>query len=288
MKRIAFALISQSQRFVSCWRVRPLLFAGALLATAISTVSGQNVSLGGQAVKPGGTLDFQFPVEKYFQDYAADGGNPRPDKGRALLMFPPAFNPAKRWPILIVTSTTDAHRTSPMDAWWYRHPANAEGWIVLATDATIRPRQDSTMWRMGLLAAGLQAVRREWPQSAEWPVAFAGISGGAKRSCVLSAMLAKSGTVTICGVFLCGINDDRLSPAFHDYSPAEDFLNLPIWLSSGMADRIAPPAAHDRVKNSLQRTGFTRVRLEGFDGGHEIKPAEVQRALRWFRQVGKF
>lgn len=286
MKRTAF--ISQLGRSVRNWRARPLAFFCAVLAVALSTAAGQNMSLAGHALKAGGTLDFQFPVEKYFQDYAASGGNPRPDTGRALLMFPPGFNPTSRWPILIVTSTTDAYRTSPMDAWWYRHPANAEGWIVLATDATIKPHQDSTMWRMGMLGAGLQAIRREWPQSAQWPVAFAGISGGAKRSCVLSAMLAKSGTVDIYGIFLCGINDDRLSPAYHDYSPPGNFLNVPIWLSSGISDRIAPPAAHDHVKNSMERTGFTQVRVEGFDGGHGIKPAEVQRALRWFRQLGKF
>ena len=253
----------------------------------LSTQEGQ-FTLAGQLVRPGGTLEILFPVEKYFQDYAASGGNPRPDRGRALLMFPRPFDPKASWPILIVTSTTDAHRTSPMDAWWYRHPANAEGWIVLATDATIKPRQDSTMWRMGMLGAGLQMIRREWPQSARWPVAFAGISGGAKRSCVLSAMLAKSGTVDICGIFLCGINDDRLSPAYHDYSPPRDFLNVPTWLSSGISDRIAPPSAHDHVKNSLDRTGFSHVRVEQFDGGHEVKPAEVQRALRWFRQLGHF
>jgi hypothetical protein len=286
MKDTAF--ISQSGHFVRKRRACRLLFLCALVAMALSNASGQTINLAGHPVKPGGTLDFQFPVEKYFQDYAAAGGNPRPDSGRVLLMFPEHFDPATRWPILIVTSTTDAHRTSPMDAWWYRHPANAEGWIVLATDATIKPREDSTNWRMGMLGAGLQTIRRAWPQSARWPIAFGGISGGAKRSCVLSAMLAKSGTVDIYGIFLCGINEDRLSPSYRDYSPSPSFLNVPVWLSSGMSDRIAPPAAHEHVKNSMERTGFTRVRLEGFDGRHEIKPAEVQRALRWFRQLGKF
>ncbi len=271
------------QRFL-----RYALFLTAVLHSSGLAAAETQFTLAGQTVKPGGTLEIQFPVDKSFQDYAASGGNPRPDRGRALLMFPPRFDPRASWPILIVTSTTDAHRTSPMDAWWYRHSANAEGWIVLATDATSKPREDSTMWRMGMLAAGLQTIRREWPQSARWTVAFAGLSGGAKRSCLLSAMLAKSGTVDIKGIFLCGINDDRLSIAFHDFNPPRDFLNTPVWLSSGLSDRIANPSAHNHVKNSLERTGFTHVRVEQFDGGHEIKPAEVQRALRWFRQLGHF
>jgi hypothetical protein len=40
---------------------------------------------------------------------------------------------------------------------------------------------DSTQWRLVMLAAALEAVRKEWPQSAKWPLAFAGFSGGSKR-----------------------------------------------------------------------------------------------------------
>jgi len=205
-----------------------------------------------------------------------------------VLAFPKNFDPARSWPILIVTSTSDANRTSPMDAPWYEHAATVEGWIVLASDATIHPHADSTSWRLGILAAALQAVRKEWPQSAQWPVAFAGLSGGAKSSGVLGAMLGKSGIVKICGFFLAGINDDRLSEAYKMFHPPTDFLNTPIWLSSGLNDPIAPSAKNEHVKLSLEHTGFQRVRVEGFYGGHEVKPAEVQRALRWFREIGKF
>ena len=255
---------------------------------SIFAAFAESATLTGHEVRGGATLDIRFPVDKYFQDYAAQGGNPRPSEGRALLMFPKEFDPARAWPILIVTSTTDFGRTSPMDAEWYQKPASAEGWVVLATDATIKPRADSTFWRLGLLAAGLQFIHKEWPQSAQWPVAFAGFSGGAKRSGALGAMLAKSGTVKICGFFLAGINDDRLSEAYKQYQPPPDFLNIPIWLSSGSNDPIAPPRLHEKVYYSLKRSGFQRVRLEGFFGRHQLKQSEVQRALRWFRELGKF
>ena len=64
-----------------------------------------------------------------------------------------------------------------MDAEWYRAPATAEGWVVLGADATVKPRIDSTQWRLGMLAAALEAIRKEWPQSSKWPVALAGFSG---------------------------------------------------------------------------------------------------------------
>ncbi len=265
-----------------------LAFASLLSFYLLLPAVGDATTLAGQTVTGGGMVDIRFPVDKYFQDYAAEGGNPRPDTGRAVVMFPPGFDPARPWPILIVTSTTDAHRTSPMDANWYRRPATAEGWVVLASDATIKPREDSTSWRVGMLGAALEAIRKEWPQSASWPVAFGGLSGGAKRSGLIGVVMAKTGSIKVCGFFLSGINDDRLSPAYKTYQPGGDFLNVPIWLSGGVNDPIARPQDEEKVRASLVFNGFRRVRLEPFYGGHELKASEVQRALRWFREVGKF
>ena len=250
--------------------------------------AAEAVTLAGQKVEGGKTVEIRFPVSKHYQDIAAEGGNPRVETGRAVLTFPPGFDPARRWPILIVTSTTDYHRTSPMDAEWYRPPANTEGWMILASDATIKPRQDSTPWRLAMLAAALEAVRKEWPQSAKWPVAFAGMSGGAKRSGILGAMMAKAGLVNICGFYLSGINEDRLSPAYKTYQPGADFLNIPIWISGGMDDEVSTPSSEGAVQGSLQRTGFKRVRIEHFIGGHWLKRSEVRLALRWFRELGGF
>ena len=178
-------------------------------------------------------------------------------------------------------------RTSIMDAPWYRDPATREGWLVLATDATIRPRADSLQWRLSILTAALEIMRKDWPQSAQWPVAFAGLSGGAKRSGILATMLAGNRGLKICGIFLAGINSDRVTAAYKDYHPPADFLNTPIWISSGANDRIAPPASEELVYYSLKRTGFKNVRLEQFSGGHTLNKTEIQRALHWFREVGK-
>jgi hypothetical protein len=190
--------------------------------------------------------------------------------------------------MLIVTSTSDFNRTSAMDVDWYRSPATAEGWVVLGPDATIKPRIDSAQWRLGLLAAALETIRKEWPQSSRWPVAFAGFSGGSKRSGILGPMLAKTGSVRVCGFFLSGINEDRLSEGYKTYQPGRGFLEVPVWLSSGANDTVATPQAHNLVKASLERTGFKRVRLEQFGGGHQLKMTDVRRALQWFRQLGRF
>lgn len=263
-----------------------LLTLGLLWLLLADVTDG--ATLAGQPVRAGGTVEIHFPVAKYFQDIAAQAGNPRVEMGRAVLAFPSGFDPGRSWPILVVTSTSDFNRTSAMDVEWYRSPATAEGWVVLGSDATIKPRIDSTQWRLGMLAAALEAMRKDWPQSAKWPIAFAGFSGGAKRSGALGAMLAKTGSVRICGFFLSGINEDRLSESYKTYQPGRSFLEAPIWLSSGTGDTVATPQSHDLVKASLERTGFRNVRLERFAGQHQLKMSEVRRALQWFRQLGKF
>ena len=265
----------------------PFAIAGFLLAlNQLFLATATTATLAGHQVQGGATLDLQFPIDTTFQEVAAQGGNPKPTTGRALLMFPKDFDPARSWPILIVTSTADLERTSLMDAPWYHDASMAEGWIVLATDATIRPRVDSVSWRLAILTAGLQMIRNNWPQSARWPVAFAGFSGGAKSSGFLGAMLAKNRGFKICGFFLVGMNTDRLSAAYHEQQPPADFLKVPVWLSSGTADQIARPGAVEGVYSSLKRSGFERVRLEHFSGGHTVDSAEVQRALHWFREAG--
>ena len=248
----------------------------------------RSATLAGQTVRPGGTLDLKFPLDKYFQDYAATGGNTRPTTGRAVIGFPKNFDPARSWPILILVSTADYHRATAMDEPFYEDATKAEGWIVLAADATVGPREDSETWRLALIAGALQILHKEWPQSGRWPIAFAGLSGGAKRSGFLAAMLESSNRIKIRGLFLAGINDDRISVAYKTYHPPPDFLDIPIWLSSGISDPIAPPFKAEHVRASLVNTGFKHVRLESFSGSHEVQPAQVQLALRWFRQLGNF
>jgi hypothetical protein len=56
--------------------------------------------------------------------------------------------------------------------------------------ATIRAPVDSTQWRLAILAAALESMRREWPHWAKWPVVFGGFSWG--------AMLAKIASINSC------------------------------------------------------------------------------------------
>ena len=261
----------------------------ALLLVVCLTATSQAATIAGQEAKPGTLIEIQFPVSKYFQDMAAWANNPRPQTGRAVLSFPPGFDPARRWPIMVVTSSTDFSRgSSPEYARYLKEPANSEGWMIVASDATIKPNHDSTPWRVSMLGAALEAIRKDLPQSRNWPIAFCGHSGGAKRSCLLGAMFAKANAVNICGFFLSGINDDKMSESYKTYQPGPAFLNIPVWISGGNEDPIATPGLEGQMMASMRRTGFTRIRLEHFPGGHQMRRSELKLALRWFRQLGGF
>lgn len=255
----------------------------ALLAIAASsfgaTLPGSAPSLN--------TIDVRFPLPPFNREYAAQGGNPQPTGGRLLMYLPQRFDPRGMWPVLIVNSTNDGGRTSVMDAPGYRF-VTGDGWIVLATDANIRTGKDTVSWRAAVLSAALDLLHHDWPASKTWPVVFAGLSGGAKSSEWLSAIFAQTRSLRIAGIFLTGINDDRMPEALQAFHPPPGFKNVPIWISSGHNDWIAKPDAQRAVQGSLIHLGFRDVRLSSFAGGHELNHNDLRDALRWFRQLGKF
>ncbi len=258
-----------------------LVVALTFLLGIIPAAAG--ATLLGQPVGPGGRVKITFPLSAELQKLAMEGGNPRVETGNAVLVFPARFDPSRAWPVLIVTSTSDFDHTSPMDLGYYRSAAVGEGWVMLASDSPVKPRVDSTQWRLAFLAGAIEAIRKDWPQWSRWPVAMAGYSGGAKRTAYLAPMLVKGGYAPLCGLFLTGVNVDRLTESYNAYRPGPAMLDVPIFLSSGTADKIATPLDHARVFASMQKGGFRRSRLEAFDGEHVVNAKHVADALRWFR-----
>lgn len=163
-----------------------ILVCCQLLVVAIAT---QGATLAGQQVQGGGTVEIRFPVAKSFQDVAAQGGNPRPETGRVVLTFPAGFDPARNWPILIVTSTSDFNRTSPMDAEWVPSAGYGRrmGFARIGCDNQTSPRFDPMAPRaagsgarinaQGMAAVGQMAggIRRLF----RWGEAQCGVRGDA-------------------------------------------------------------------------------------------------------------
>lgn len=259
-------------------------FVVTLVVAGLVPAISKGATFAGVPIAPGQTVQANVPLSSLQKSYVSEGGNKPPPHAVAVLAVPPGFDPGKTWPVLVALSSSDNRHQNRDSLYHYRGSAFAQGWIVIAGDGPAPANQDSTGWRAGMTLAALDALHRSFPGSKNWPVACAGGSGGAKRAGFVAPLLWLAGNRVI-GIFLTGINEDRLSKGYQDYRPGSSFLRTPIFLSTGSKDLIATPAQQLSVKYSMQRTGFTRVRQEIFPHGHVIMPTQVEKALRWFRQL---
>jgi hypothetical protein len=238
----------------------------------------------GVPILPGKTISATVPLSPEEKTYAAIGGNRVPVNAVATLAVPPGFDPRKIWPVLIVFSTSDFQRENRGDIPFYITEALGEGWLVLTGDGPERPQDDSTGWRSAMTLAALDALHRSFPGSNKWPVACAGISGGAKRACLIAPLLAIRGN-RVAGLYLAGVNEDLLGEGYRKIHPGRDFLDTKIFIISGQSDKIATPAQTERVMRSIRANGFRQVRLETFPEGHNVKRPLTRAALRWFHST---
>ncbi len=227
------------------------------------------------------------PLSAQEKSLAAQGGNPVPQSAVAVLATPANFDPRKSWPVLVVCSTSDFKRQNRDDLVdFYRRVGLAEGWVLLAGDGPQHARNDTAAWRAAMTLAAIDALHRSFAGSEKWPMACAGFSGGAKGAGSIVPLLARRGC-RIIGIYLTGVNQDYLSGGFARSQPGADFLSTPIYVSAGHDDRIATLEQQYDVVGSIKRTGFSRVRIGTFRGGHEVNDAQTSIALRWFRELQK-
>ena len=251
--------------------------------------SGADAALNfaGTSFSPGSTVQANVPLSAQEKSYAAQGGNPVPPYAVAVLATPANFDPGKSWPALVICSTSDFKRQNRDDLRdFYRRVALAEGWVLLAGDGPQPARNDTAAWRGAMTLAAISALHHSFPGSEKWPVACAGFSGGGKGAGLVAPLLARNGCHMI-GIYLTGANEDRLSEGSARVRPGPSFLSTPIYVSAGRDDRIATVEQQYNVLGSIKRTGFTRVRVGTFHGGHEVNDAQTSIALHWFRELAK-
>jgi hypothetical protein len=221
------------------------------------------------------------------KSYAGQGGNPVPPYALAVLATPVNFDPTKSWPVLIPCSTSDFKRQNRDDLTQFYHRAGlSEGWVLLAGDGPQHARNDTAAWRAAMTMAAIDALHRSFAGSEKWPMACAGFSGGGKGVGYVAPFLARNGCHII-GIYMTGANEDHLSDGYARCQPGADFLNTPIYVSAGHDDRIATPEQQYAVLGLIKRTGFNRIKIGTFHGGHDVNDAQTSLALRWFRSLQK-
>ena len=270
-----------------------LLLSGQLIATlnVVSTSAAKaaesSFNFAGVPFSPGSTVRANVPLNAQEKSYAGQGGNPVPQSAVAVLATPANFDPRKTWPVLVPCSTSDFKRQNKDDlVQFYQRVGLAEGWVLLAGDGPQHARNDTAAWRLAMTLAAIDALHHSFPGSEKWPMACAGFSGGAKGAGSIAPVLARNGC-RITGLYLTGVNQDYVSGGYARSKPGADFLSTPIYVSAGHDDRIATLEQQYDVAGSIKRTGFNRVRIGTFRGGHEVNDAQTSIALRWFRQLQK-
>jgi hypothetical protein len=279
---------SVSQHF--CPKPRQLLsLAGLILVVhaGSAVAAGESLKFAGIAFSPGSTVKANVALSAQEKSFAGQGENVVPPNAVAVLATPVNFDPRKNWPVLIPCSTSDFKRQNRDDlVQFYRTVGLAEGWVLLAGDGPQHARNDTAAWRGAMTLAAVDALHRSFPGSEKWPIACAGFSGGGKAVGYVAPLLAKNGC-RIAGIYMTGANEDHLSDGYARIQPGGSFLNTPIYISAGHDDRIATVEQQYTVAGSIKRTGFNRMRIGTFHGGHEVNDGQTSVALRWFRELAK-
>ncbi len=232
--------------------------------------------------------EWTSPLSPELRRLAGLGSLSRLTTVHALVATPPGFDPARPWPVLLVSATSDpGYNSSRVHARQFLAIAAAAGWVVLAADppSPLPPQLDTNEIRHALALAAFRDLARDWPGVEKWPLALAGHSGGAKRTGWLGAMFARDGRLPV-GLFQSGCNASTADAAINRYGPPRrEFRRVPVFLSSGDADRIATVRDHALVEKTLREDGFTRVRREVFAGGHVLHTPHAALALAWFDEL---
>src|SRR6266850_696802 len=268
-----------------------LLISLVLIPNLISTfdvdAAAASLTFGGVPFSPGSTVQANVPLSALEKSYAGQGGNPVPPYAVAVLATPRNFDATKSWPVLVPCSTSDFKRQNRNDLiQFYQRVGLSEGWVLLAGDGPQHAKNDNVAWRESMTLAAIDALHRSFPGSEKWPMACAGFSGGGKAVGYVAPFLARYGC-HIVGIYVTGANEDHLSDGYARLQPGADFLNTPIYFSAGHEDRIATLEQQYAVAGLIKRTGFKRIRIGTFRGGHEVNDAQTSIALHWFRELGK-
>lgn len=202
-------------------------------------------------------------------------------QARGALVLPEGYtNLLKPGRLLVVSVPSGGSAISWMPS--VTNMALSQGWAVLAADGPkVAVNEDTIQRGWSMLSSVLQELARTWPQAKRWKVACGGFSGGAKRSAAVAAAMMKDGW-HVAGVFMGGCNEDRATMGISLFQPGPAFKNVAMFLSNGDSDPIAGVDAGTRVKESMTRSGFAKVRLESYAGEHRLNKEHLREALIWF------
>jgi predicted esterase len=247
-----------------------------------------SVALAAPGLTPGSISEFNVELPAELRQMAGRGRLSPVTHALVSIAAPAKIDMAHDWPVLLISATSDPqHHSSRRLLRAYVETALAAGWIVVAADPVedVTVEQDDVPLRLALTKAAFAALELQWPGAGTAPLAFGGFSGGAKYSSWLAAAYASEGH-TVIGIYMAGINRDTLVSAAEHFNVLNAaFKSIPVFLQSGETDEVSTPADHRAIHADLKRAGFRRVRIEYFQGSHDVDPAPLRMALEWFHAL---
>lgn len=239
---------------------------------------------GDVSLKPGSRIEFFLDST---EDDRKEADNPKMEKVRVVLAVPADFTPDRPWPILVASTTVGGRNARAAGP--FVEPGVAAGFIILGAESAeegAKIENDTWAYRGHAATMALRALHERWPGSASWPHYFGGHSGGAKNSCHMACHLVGTLNVQVTGFFFSGCNQAMMDPAREEYgTPKTPFKNAAFFISNGINDKIAPPAEGEEIAAELKSGGYGPIRVETFDGAHEIHRPHIEAALAWFKEV---
>lgn len=247
-----------------------------------------SAALAAPGLVPGGIAEFNVELPAELRQLAGRARVSPVAHALVSIAAPAKIDMAHDWPVLFISATSDPQFNSSRRLLRaYAETALAAGWIVVAADPAekVTPEQDDVPLRLALSKAAFAALELQWPGAGTAPLAFGGFAGGAKYSGWLAAAYASEGHNVI-GIYMAGVNEDTLVSAATQFNVLNTaFKDIPVFLQSGETDEVSTPAEHRAIYADLKRAGWRRVRLDYFQGAHDVDPAPLRNALEWFHAL---
>ena len=247
-----------------------------------------SLQFAGQPLRPGRGVELEVPIVDPADKKEIERACGKPStKVQMLLAVPEGFQPRPS-PLLIVSATADGKASSIATAGRFIGPALEQGFVVMAVDGEFgKPTGiDRPDYRWALVATARAALEKEWPGAKKWPVATAGTSGGGGYASY-NALKLVAERADFIGLFLgvSGWTPAKFAKEIRGL-PLSTAQKMPIFLSAGDQDPVSTPKVIAGAKHEMDRGGFRNLRLEHFEGGHQLYQPHLQAALTWFLAGG--
>lgn len=248
-----------------------------------------NYQIEGKEILPGQrttvVIDFN-DEEKKMARKAKD----MPMQARLTFVLHDSFNPkgVNKFFFCRQTHDTKGEEGDTRAIGFFQETAKKHGWSLLVFDSPKGCIGSDTL-DMATFAAGKRAMEQIWPGCLEQGIIGAGgISGGAKSSQNLLAIMSKQGLKPK-ALFLSGCNAFTGNYFKEGYKVSPRILSkVRVFISNGLSDTISTIAHAENVFDEMKKTGGVKeIKMDKYEGGHGPSKASLEKAFTWFDELAE-